>query len=408
MLKLIKIFRGAIKPQVCLNQSNILYNSVTFSFSEGKKGQANKPENDKGKNPKQAENKNKKDEKNTKNNEGQKGNVKENKDDKQQVKKGGPVDPKKQAASSKDLHKQDAKKTPVSLKNEKYEIAHHYEKKEAVTPIQKQQLQILVSKMLQDEGITAVRAEEIKKEIRNPLNNAYGRYLNEINNSLEAFKHIDNFTDYFFYKRTFEALDRLVRYKREIADEKDPVFIQIRKQNKLIYNGDITHPLPPDTDMRQNVNSKNWLKQQPRLSEIEYSYNIEGNKEFYRKFPQFVQEDKKAQLEKQKLYKYMKLHPDNQQVRLRFIPRNLPTGITPEKIPDYDVDISGYKPTITKKSRRKFNRLRVDTNFKNYEAWRCFDRVYMTFSEEMDFIRVQLIPTNLINVLEKILIIHIF
>ena len=394
---MIKIFRGAIKHQFCINQSNTLNKSVSFSFSEGKKGQTDKPEG-KGKNPKQNENKNKKDEKNTKNVENQKGNMKDNKDDKTQGKKGGSVDNKNQAATSKDLQKEEAKKPTLSLKNEKYDITHNYEKKETLTQSQKQQLQNIVTKMLQDDGITAVKAEEIKQEIRNPLNNAYARYLNKIDSSLEAFKNINNFTDYFFYKRTFEALDRLVRYKREISDLKDPAYIQIRFQNKLVYNGDIKYPTDPQTDIRQNVNSKNWLKEQPRLSEVEYAYNIEGNKEFHKKFPQFVQEDKKATLEKKKLMKYMKLHPDNQQVRLRFIPRNLPVGITPEKIPDFDVDISGYKLAITKKSRRKFDRPRVDTNFKNYEAWRCFDRVFMAFSEEMDFIRVNLIPKNLINV----------
>jgi len=393
MLKKIKIFRDSTNHLFLINKSTTFNQSVSFSFSEAKNGNTDKPEGMR-KNSKQKDNKNKKDEKIAKDAEHKKENMKEKKDDKLQSRKGDSDLNQNPSSTSKDFQKHDAH----SLKNEKYDITHQYEKNEKLSQIQKQQLQNLVTKMLQDDGITAVKAEEIKQEIRNPLNNAYARYLNKIDSSLEAFKNINTFTDYFFYKRTFEALDRLVRYKREISDLNDPAYIQIRYQNKLIYNGDISYRTDPHTDIRQNVNSKNWLKEQPRLTEVEYAYNIEGNKEFQKKFPQFVQEDKKASLEKKKLLKYMKLYPDNQQVRLRFIPRNLPVGITPEKIPDYDVDISGYKPAITKKSRRKFDRPRVDTNFKNYEAWRCFDRVFMAFSEEMDFIRVNLIPKNLINV----------
>ena len=391
MLKLINNFRGVLNLKSRLTDSCKIYSSRVFWFSDDKKGQvdkidkSDKADKGKAKNPKQTENKNKKEEKNSKNVD--KGNLKDNKEDKQQANK-------KQVTKQND----DGKKNTVSLINEKYEISHNYEKSGTVSANQKQQLQNLVTKMLQEEGITSVRAEEIKKEIRNPLNNSLGRNLNEINNSLDAFKHINNFTDYFFYKRTFDSLDRLVRYKREIEDEKDPAFIQLRSCHRLTFNGNISNRVAPDTDMRQNVNSKNWLKRQPRLSEVEYSYNIEGNREFNKKFPQFVKEDKKVAQEKQKLLKYMKLNPDDQQIRLKYAPRNLPVGVTHDKIPEYDVDINGYKPSVTKKSRRKFDRPRVDTNFKNYEAWRCFDRLYTTFSEEMDFIKVILSPKYLISV----------
>lgn len=380
-------FFGALNLKHRLNDSCKIYSSRVFWFSEDKKGQVDRSDKGKAKNPKQTENKNKKEEKKSNNVDNQKGNLKDNKEDKQQANK-------KQVTNQKD----DEKKNTISLKNENYEISHNYEKSGTVSAKQKQQLQNLVTKMLQEEGITSVRAQEIKKEIRNPLNDSLGRHLNEIDNSLDAFKHINNFTDYFFYKRTFDALDRLVRFKREIEDENDPAFIQLRSCHRLTHNGNISTRVPPDTDMRQNVNSKDWLKHQPRLSEVEYSYNIEGNREFYKKFPQFVKEDKKVIQEKQKLLKYMKLNPDNQQIRLKYAPRNLPVGITHDKIPEYDVDINGYKPSISKKSRRKFDRPRVDTNFKNYEAWRCFDRVYSTFSEEMDFIKVNLSPKHLISV----------
>jgi hypothetical protein len=397
MIKLINIFKAGLNPHYSINQSRTIFKMKAVYFSEGKKGQGDKGDKSGSKNPKQAENKNKQQDKNSKNVENQKANPKENKNEKQ-GKKEDNKEVKGQSHNPKDLRSNEDKKASVSLKNEKYEISHNYEKIGSLAPNQKQQLQILVTKMLQEEGISSARAEEIKKELRNPLNNSLGRHLNQVQSGLDAFKYINNFTDYFFYNRTFEALDRLIRYKREITDEKDPAFIQLRTQDKLLYKGEMIYPVPPDTDIRQNVNNKDWLKKQPRLSEIEYAYNIEGHKEFYRKFPKFVQTDMKTIQEKQKLYKYMKLNSDNQQIRLRFLPRNLPSGVTVEKIPDYDVDISGYKPTITKKSRRKFDRPRVDTNFKNYQAWRCFDRVFMIFAEDMDFIRVNLIPKNLINV----------
>jgi hypothetical protein len=288
------------------------------------------------------------------------------------------------------------RKTP--LKNEKYEITHNYEKVGPSSEKQKKSLENLVTQFLRNEEITTKRAQEIKQEIRDPLNDSYGRYLTKIESRADANKYIKNPSDLFFYNRTFESLDRLIKYQRELQDEKDPTYIQLRSQHKLATYDNMKYPIPENIDVRQNVNSPNWLKAQPRKYSVGYSYNIEDNKEFHKNFEKYVEIDKKKVVEKQKLLKYIKLNPNNQQVKLRFIPEHLPIGVDTEMIPDYDVDISGYKPNITKKSRRIYKEPRVDTYFKNYEAWRTFDRVFHSFVVNSEFLKVELIPKYLINV----------
>jgi hypothetical protein len=288
------------------------------------------------------------------------------------------------------------KKTP--LKNEKYEIIHNYEKVSPIPEKQKKSLENLVTQFLRNEEINTKRAEEIKQEIRDPLNNSYGRHLTKIESRVDAHKYIKTPSDLFFYNRTFESLDRLIKYQRELKDEKDPAYIKIRSQHKLVTYDNMNYPIPENIDVRQNVNSPDWLKTQPRKYSVGYSYNIEENKEFHRNFENYVKIDKKKVLEKQQLLKYIKLNPNNQQVKLRFIPEYLPNGVTTEMIPDYDVDISEYKPNITKKSRRIYKEPRVDTDFKNYEAWRTFDRVFHSFNLDSEFLKVELTPKYLMNV----------
>jgi hypothetical protein len=291
------------------------------------------------------------------------------------------------------------KKRPP-LKAEKYEISHKFENdpKNKVPNKQKKLLENLVTQMLRNEGISSAEAKEIKKDIRDPMNNAEGRYLLKINDRQDMMGYIQTFSDLHFYKTTFESLSRIIRRDREIRELNDPAYIQLRSQHKLVTYENMKYLVPETIDVRQNVNSKDWLKTQPRITKIDYSYNIEGNKEFHKKFSKMVDEDRLKMIEKQKLMKYIKLNPHNQQVKDRFIRKMLPDGITPDMIPDYDVDIKDYRPKVTKKSRRKFNREKVDTNFKNYEAWRCFDRNFMFFNEETDFLKVNLIPKYVIAV----------
>ena len=360
----------------------------SFNFSEDKKGKGGKGGKPEGKENKEGKSKGDKN----------KGSANE---DKSKGKEQVPQKNEEKAMSTKEtseFSKTEIFRKKVALKNEKYEISHNYEKKSAVPKKEKQSLENLVTQLLRNEEITSSRANEIKQEIRDPMNNAYGRYLNKIESRADTEKYIKNFSDLFFYQRTFNSFDRLIKYQRELRDEQDPAYIQIRSQHKLVKNEDMKFLVPETKDVRQNVNSPDWLKMQPRMTTVGYSYNIEENKEFHRKFSLYVAADQKKTLDKQKLMKYIKLNPNDQQVRLRFMPKLLPDGVTPQMIPDYDVDITGYKPDITKKSRKKYKTPRVDTDFKNYEAWRTFDRVYHVFSEENEFLKVDLIPKYLINV----------
>jgi hypothetical protein len=284
------------------------------------------------------------------------------------------------------------------LKNETYKIVHHHEKAQNKTRVNKKSLENLVTTLLRNEEITQKRAEEIKVELRDPLNNAYGRHLTKIKTRGDLFNYIQNFSDLYFYNVTFKNMDRIIRYNRELRDMKDPAFIQVRSQHKLVKNEDMQYLVPETTDVRQNVNSPDWLKEQPRMYSVGYNYNSEHYREFHSKFQKYVDEDKQKVLERKKLWKYVKLNPNDHQVRTRFLPKLLPDGVTPDMIPDYDVDITGFRPKVTKKSRRKYNAPRVDTDFKNYECWRCFDRVFSAFSHQYTCVRVNLIPKNLIAV----------
>jgi ribosomal protein L17 len=380
-----KLFENFLLKDKSLGQN--FFNFDKFHFSEDKKGKGAK-----GGKPEKTEQKDGK-------NKGEK-NKSAAQDDKSKGKEQLPQkNEKKQVTEENTIFSKAEvfrKKTP--LKNEKYEVTHNYEKVSSVPEKQKKSLENLVTQLLRNEEITTKRAQEIKQEIRDPLNNAYGRHLTKIESRADAYKYIKNFSDLFFYHRTFDSLDRLIKYQRELHDEKDPAYIQLRSQHKLATYDNMNYPVPQNVDVRQNVNSPDWLKTQPRQYSVGYSYNTEENKEFHKNFEKYVEIDKKKVLEKQKLLKYIKLNPNNQQVKLRFIPQHLPDGVTPEMIPDYDVDINGYKPDITKKSRRIYKEPRVDTNFKNYEAWRTFDRVFHAFDVDSEFLKVELIPKYLINV----------
>jgi hypothetical protein len=394
MLKLKSLFHLVKFQSVARPKEISLYNNKFNSFCDAKKGQiAGKDKKPKQEN-KQVKNENKPEKK-------------QENTPKKEVKK--PADPTKEnqpelvkddKLDDMDYNKNKSMvpeyKQKVPLKDEKYKIVHHYGQ---VDQKQKKTLDDFVTKMLREEAITQERSEEIKKELRNPLNNSMGRNLLDIGSLEDAGKYISNFSDWFFYKRTFDAMDRILRYQREQRDESNPEFQKIRSLDKLVKDSAIAPPKNPFKDMRQNMHSQDWLKEQPRLTQLNYNYNYEANREFTKKFPKYVEEDKKQTLEKHKLYKYMKLYPDSLQVKLRFIPKHLPDGVTTENIPDYPVDITGYKPAITKKSRRQYNRPKVDTEYKNYHVWRCLDRPWPVFDPEMDFLKVNLVPKNIIAVI---------
>ena len=92
--------------------------------------------------------------------------------------------------------------------------------------------------------------------------------------------------------------------------------------------------------------------------------------------------------------KYIKTYPDRPEVKSRFM-KNLAVPL--DNIPDYDVDISTFKPKTIRKSRRKYKD-EEDEHYKNYDCWRCFDRIYSRYAEDQPFITVELIPKKLIQV----------
>ena len=130
------------------------------------------------------------------------------------------------------------------LKNETYKIVHHHDKAQNKTRVNKKSLENLVTTLLRNEEITQQRAEEIKTEIRDPLNNAYGRHLTKIKHREDLFNYIQNFSDLYFYTVTFKNMDRIMRYQRELREMSDPNFIQVRSQHKLVKNEDMQFLVP--------------------------------------------------------------------------------------------------------------------------------------------------------------------
>jgi hypothetical protein len=131
--------------------------------------------------------------------------------------------------------------------------------------------------------------------------------------------------------------------------------------------------------------------------EVLYNYNLEEHKDFNKFYKKSVEEDKVKIMEKQKILKYIKLNPDTHQVRTRLIPKYLTNGIMPDMIPDYPVDITGFKPAVVKKTRRKYDKPKVN-HYKTYDAWRCWDREWPDWAPEYQNIKVYLKPKYLINV----------
>jgi hypothetical protein len=286
-----------------------------------------------------------------------------------------------------------------SVRNEKYKIDHKYEKLKPLPKEESKLLEELTTQMLRSEGISSMEAEQIKKEIRNPLKDALGPNLLKIDRLDDAMeKYVPNQAEYELHKNTFEAFDRLTHYQREEKDLTNPAYIKIRSMDRLAKNSEMEVPVPKNTDVRQNVNSKEWRSKQPRM-QVNYSYNIEGNKEFHKLFSKLKKDDMDKQEYEEKVLKYIKTNPTDNQVRTSLMPKYLTEGMTVENIPNSNIDITNFKPKISKKSRRKYSHERHDRDISNYEAWRCFDREWTYYSpQDMAFVRVELIPSNLILV----------
>ena len=279
---------------------------------------------------------------------------------------------------------------------ESTKIVHVYEKEFGVTSEnEKNYLDKITKDYLKDYEIDAKEAEFLRGKRADILSYSLFERFRDLKTTEDLQEYLSSFTEFKNFEYVQERFDNLVQYAREYRDLKNPSFIQIRSMDKLLKNDQKIIPRERDVDTRQNANSEDYLKMQPRMK-IDYSYNYEHYKEFYQKFDKYSKEDQIKQIEKMKLIKYIKTNPDKYDVKDRWISKyyNVPM----EKLPDYDVDISDYKPPITKKSRRRFEKSKL-TDITNYEAWRVFDRDPEYFSISHKNIKVELIPKNLVDVI---------
>lgn len=293
-------------------------------------------------------------------------------------------------------------KAQIKRVEEQYNIVHHYEqstveknKDKSTLEKDKKMLDSLVKKMLAINEISAEKAEAMKVEMRNPLYNTKAPNLFKLKEVSDVMEHIKGEDDLHWFYTTYKSFNKLYRYTKEERDKKDENFVRIRSMDKLLKNEDVVYIPPRIADVRQNQHSPDYLKTQPRMN-VTYSYNIEQHRDFHKMYEQSKKEDLKNMIEKQKLIKYIKENPDNHAVKTRHHKQNFPVSI--DKLPDYDVDIAGYKPTVTKKSRRKYDYPKYNTDFKNYSAWRCFDREQLVYSEDEPYLLVKLIPQKLVEV----------
>jgi hypothetical protein len=157
----------------------------------------------------------------------------------------------------------------------------------------------------------------------------------------------------------------------------------------------MTFPLPKNRDVRQNVNSPEFMTRQPRLA-MNYNYNFEEHREFQRAFDKYTKEDKERLLYQEKLIKYIKTYPNRPEVKHSLLKKHVVVPL--DSLPDYDVDITGFKPPVAKKSRRKYDKPKYDIDIKDYHCWRSFDRTKPFFTDQQAYLSVELIPKNLVDV----------
>jgi hypothetical protein len=309
---------------------------------------------------------------------------------------------KDQAKEPKSENKKDTKLTTENKENklpqksfdkENYKISHNYNTKK-VTQEQKQLLENIVTQFLRQERISSEESEKMKKSLRDPLHDTIIPEMEKISqpSDLETICKDDATLSWYF--KSLKPYLALIRDQREQRDHLDPNYIKIRSLNTLMRDKDMTFTRPKNTDVRQNVNSPDFMKRQPRLN-VNYSYNYEEHREFTWTYNKAVEADNEKQLYQQKLIKYIKSYPDRPEVKSRFMKQ---ISVPVDHLPDYDVDISDFKPPITKKSRRKYDKPKYDIDIKDYQCWRTLDRDKLFFSPKQAYLTVMLIPKNLIAV----------
>eukprot|EP00826_Nyctotherus_ovalis_P039134 TRINITY_DN3735_c0_g2_i2.p1 TRINITY_DN3735_c0_g2~~TRINITY_DN3735_c0_g2_i2.p1 ORF type:complete len:513 (-),score=168.28 TRINITY_DN3735_c0_g2_i2:1403-2941(-) len=139
----------------------------------------------------------------------------------------------------------------------------------------------------------------------------------------------------------------------------------------------------------------NYYSKQERLV-IEHNYNYEQFRDYTKLLKKRQDEDKKEQLEEQKLMKYVRTVKNRETDN--YLKRNHMTRsmlvVDPQ---DEDLDISNVKVPGKRKPKKTINQFRAGT-LDNYEAWRSTDRNLFQMGREKECkVKLQLIPNLLVK-----------
>jgi hypothetical protein len=297
---------------------------------------------------------------------------------------------------TKDISKSKENAKPEkSFANEKYNIVHHYDTT-SISSEKKKLLENIVTQFLREEKLSSEEAEKFKKDIRDPLYETVIPDVKKLDSPTAIVNVLKDVPTLEWYYRSMKPFMKLLRYQREERDLKDPNYIQVRSQDKLLRYKDMKFMRPKNTDVRQNVNSPDFLKVQPKL-QMNYSYNLEEHKEFTWAYEKAVVENTQKEQFKQKLIKYIKTYPNRPEVKFSLMKKHVVVPL--DSLPDYDVDISDFKPPISKKSRRKYDKPKNEVDIKDYNCWRSFDRLQLIFTPKQSYLTVELIPKHVVEVI---------
>jgi hypothetical protein len=256
-------------------------------------------------------------------------------------------------------------------------ISHVYEKDKnspSKIPLEEKELMDkLIKDFLKETNSSKEDLEVMKENIRNPMHYTEGPNVFKINSNEDINNILKDVQGLFENHYAFKKVSKVIKYKKQVDSEYDENFQTIRKIDRVLMNSEIPEQIDKNRNDSPNFNSPDFLKKQERL-EINYNYNFEQHRDFTHTFKKQRAIDDKRLLEEQKYLKHLKENKDHPGVKASKIPK---LAVPVEKLPDYDVDVSNYKPERTKKSRRIYDRRLHDINITNYDAWRCFDRYFL-------------------------------
>ena len=255
------------------------------------------------------------------------------------------------------------------------EVEHKYESKFPVSKDEKENLDKVVKQILKKKKLTQAEADSMAKDMRNPMIDSPAKDLFKLTYIKDYCETIHNYYDFYQYNKTLNNVDKLIMYKRETLQDKDPRYQYIRTIDKLPLNNELKSEIDKNEDQRVNYLSEDFMKKQNRIT-INYNYNYEQHKEYTKMFKEVEIQDKQEQIQEMKLLKYIKENPDRHNVKHRLMKKIV---VPLDKIPNFPVDIEGYTPKVSKKSRRHYQAKKFDTSLDGYTSWRCWDR-------EMDFL----------------------